>query len=368
MATPVGLSGEAAIELVAAYANEPNLPTPAQVLIFLQRGLEEVERRLNGIFLWKPYPTVNLQTFIELDADVQYIVSANFSSGATNTSGFITNSSPLSQGSLVYPMMQLEQATFMDAAAGFPATGFGPPQAFFIYQDQGYDPTTTLDPPAAPVYALTTGASTIASVSSVLTYVNAAGETPPSAVSTQALDVGANAAAVLSPQGISNALGYNVYALTSGIYYLQNASPIALGTPYTIANTPTTTGAQPPSANTATGSGQGGAIFMQLYPSAMIGQVNVYYKARPQLWADTTATSWTNLDSSLQEAVVLYAVIRTLQSRGRAGEAKSIWVPDYEAMIESMRETISARTRPKSGRVRDVATRSYPNFPTFMTG
>lgn len=366
--TPQGLSGSAAIALVQAYANEPNLPATATILSFLNRGVEQVAGRVNGIFKWTAYPTVANQTYIQLNNDIAWIASCNFSSGSTNTSGYITSSSPLSQGTLVYPMIQLEQAMFMDAAAGFPAVGFGPPQAYFIYDDEGYSPQNTLPVPAAPVFATTSGASTVTSVKVEVTYVNANGETPVSAASTQAL-TSTQAAVVLSPQGVSNASGYNVYVYDgTSAYWLQNSSPVALGTPYTIPNTPLTTGTNPPSSNTATGVGTGGAMFMQLYPSAMIGQVNVYYRARPLLWNDSTTSSWTSLDTLAQEAVLCFATMRVLQARGRSGEAAQIWRPEFEDHIKNLTEMMNQRTRPRSGMVRDVSQRAYPQFPPFARG
>lgn len=350
-------------------ADEYTLPLDATVLRMLNRSIEEVERRLNGIFLWDAYPTVNNQTFIQLNDNIQYIDTANFSSGANNTSGFITTSSPLSQGSLVYPMTQLEQATFMDSAAGFPAVGFGPPQAFFIYTDQGTAPGTTLPVPAAPVFAIATGTSTVTSIQAEVTYTSAAGETTPSPATTQAITTGQQAV-VLSPQGVSNATGYNVYVFVSGAFHLSNVAPIALGTPYTVPTTPSAAGAAPPVANTATGAGTGGAMFMQLYPAAMIGQVNVYHKARPQLWADATATSWTNLDTSMQEAVVTNATMLLLGNRSRLDEAET-WRIRFEGadgnggMMASLLESVKRRTRPKSGRVRNVTDRTYPDVPTW---
>jgi hypothetical protein len=353
MSTPTGRSGSQAIQDVRDNADEPSLPQSTTILRFLNRAIEEVERRLNGIFVWTPYPTVALQTFVALNTDLQYVESLSWSSGATNTSGFITSSSPLSQGSLVYPVRLMEQGSFMDFAAGFPAVGFGPPNKAFIYTDQGTAPGTTLPAPAAPVFAIQAGASTVTSLDTVVTYTSAAGETTPSSNTVQALAT-SQQGVVLSPQGYSNATGYNVYVKSGGTYWLQNATPVALGVPYTIPSTPLTSGTAAPSSNTATGSGQGGAMFLQLYPAAMIGQLNVYGRMRPQLWADTTANSWTNLDTSMQEAVVLYATILTLRNRSRADDAKD-WKTDYEAMIQSLQETALRRTRPQSGIVRDVS-------------
>jgi hypothetical protein len=365
MAVPQGYSGSTAIAMVQRNCDEYTYPTTTDILAFLNAGLEQVERLLNGIFAWSVYPTVAMQTYIQLNDDIQYIESCNFSSGANNANGFITSSSPLAAGSLVYPMFQLEQGSFNDAAAGFPAVGFGPPQAYFIYSDQGYAPTTTLPAPSAPTLTTTSGTSTVAETVYVEnTYVNANGETTPSPDSSQAVTT-AQQVVNISPSGVSNATGYNTYAAltANGTYHLQNTSgPTALGTPYTLPSTILTSGTAAPSSNTATGAGAGGAMFMQLYPAAMIGQVNVYARVRPQLWADATTSSWTNLDTSLQEAVILWATYRVLRNRSRYDDAKE-WLADFNAAIESMKESAMRRTRPKSGSVRDVVGRAYPNGP-----
>jgi len=364
VATPQGLSGAAAIALVQAYVNEPNLPASSTILLFLNRAVEEVDRRIGGIMLWQPYPTVNNQTFVQLNDDILEIKSANFSMGQANAAN-TGSASPLAQGALVYPMTRLEQESFMDAAAGFPAVGFGPPQAYFIYQDAGTAPTTTLPVPPQAVLAVQPGTSPGTIVEVGVTYTSSAGETTLSPVS----DITPNTAQVAqaqSPPGVSNATGYNVYAgAVGGPYYLQNAAPITLGVPFNLP-TPLLTVTPPPGSNTATGAGTGGAMFMQLYPSAMVGQVNVYYRARPQLWADTTTNSWTNLDSSAQEAVVLFTVIRLLGNRGRSAETDS-WRKEYEALISDLRESIGRRTNPRSGQVRDVRGRGYPSGPWFLT-
>lgn len=363
--------GALAVSDVRDNCDEPTLPLDATILRFLNRGIEEVERRLGGIFLTAPYPTVALQTYVQLNNDVQYIESLSWSSGAVNTSGYITSSSPLSQGSLVYPVTLMEQGSFMDFAAGFPALGYGPPNKALIYTDQGYAPTTTLPAPAAPVCALQTGTSTKTSLVIKLTYVNAAGETIPGSTTTQALAL-TQQAVVLSPQGISNATGYNVYVYDgSSTYWLQNTSPVALGTPYTIPTTPLTSGTAAPSSNTATGSGQGGSQFLQLFPPAMIGQLNIYYRARPQLWADATSTSWTNLDTSMQEAVVVWATYRTLRNRSRYDDAND-YLRDFQGadgesgMIGSLKQDIMRRTRPKSSVVRDVTGLGLSGAPLWL--
>jgi len=362
--TPQGLSGLAAITEVQNYANEPTLPTPATILTFLNKGVEEVVRRIGGIRLWAPYPTVSMQSTVQLNDDVQDIISANFSMGNANAAS-TGSASPFAQGALVYPMEQLEQKMFMDAAAGFPAVGFGPPQAYFVYQDTGTAPTTVLPVPPQVQLAFVEGAGSGATIEAGVTYVNAYGETPLSTVADVTFDAGDQGQAQ-SPPGVSNATGYNAYAgAIGGPYYLQNSAPVALGTPFTLPNPLLTGTAQAPSNNTATGAGTGGALWMQLYPAAMIGQVNIYYRARPMLWADTTANSWTNLDTSAQEAVVLFAVMRVLSNRGRAAE-NAPWRTEYEALITSMQESVQRRTVPRSGQVRDVRNRSFASSPFWM--
>jgi hypothetical protein len=360
--------------MVQNLTNESSLPSTSVILTFLNKGLEEVCRLVGGPRLWAAYPTENNQTSVQLNADVEEVLSLNFSSGANNSSGFITTSSPLSQGTLVYPMVLLEQATFMDAAAGFPAVGYGPPQAAFVYQDQGTAPTTTLPTPDAAAFAYQSGTSNGVAYTVVLTYTNAAGETSAGATSSYSPST-TEQGVVNSPAGVSNATGYNVYVGTSaGPYYLQNTSPIALGSTYTLPGTPTLSGTQPPATNTATGAGTGGALWLQLYPAAMIGQVNVYYKARPQLWADTTTNSWTNLDTSAQQAAVLFGVICVLYNRGRGDEAKQLWEPQYKDMVGdgsekpgSLTAALNRRTVARSGQVRDVRDRSFPSAPWWLT-
>jgi hypothetical protein len=99
----------------------------------------------------------------------------------------------------------------------------------------------------------------------------------------------------------------------------------------------------------------------------MLGQVNIYYRARPLLWADTTANSWTNLDTMAQEAVILFALNRVLAARQRKDEWKSGgWAEEYATMIESLKESMNRRTVPASGQVRDVRDRAYPSAPFWL--
>lgn len=383
MGVPTGFTGQEVIALIRNYANEPNLPPDSVVLGFANQGLQEVGRRIGAPRLWAPYPTVVNQTTVQLNNDVLDVVSANFSIGNASSQSK-GSASPFAQGTLVYPMTQLEQAAFMDAAAGFPAVGFGPPQAYFIYQDAGVAPSPALPIPPAP------GLSVISAIAFLtwnagdwnigfwygpvptqivevgITLVDASGETPLSLVADASIST-AQQVQVASP-GQQGASGYNVYAgPVGGPYTLQNTGgPVGLGTAYDIPPPYLVTATQPPTVNTSGGAGGGGSLFMQLYPAAMAGQVNVYYRARPQVWADNTPNSWTNLDTSAQEAVVLYAVGKVLVARSRLVEWTQGFKADYEAMVESLRESIQRRTVPRSGQVRDVANRSFPSSPFWL--
>ena len=90
-----------------------------------------------------------------------------------------------------------------------------------------------------------------------MTYVNASGETVASLPATVTTTGTENTITIHRPAAISGADGWNVYVATgTGAYYLQNASPLALGThQLTITAAPATTGANPPAKNTATTGG-----------------------------------------------------------------------------------------------------------------
>jgi hypothetical protein len=234
-ATPTGYLTLDIIAQVRLRANEPNLPVNSDLLKLLNAGVQEIERRLGGIRLWGIYQTQAGQTVQALTSDIQEIIDASWSTGP-----------PMAQGALVYPLQLMNQASFMDFAAGFPAVGFGPPTALFIYRDSG------------------------------------------------------------------------------------------------------------------------GTMEVQMYPAAMIGQLNIYYKARPIFWTlnpDGTNGTASNLDPAMQEAVVLWTVCRVLENRGRGEEGRTIFQPQLTDIIDSMLATVAKRSQPKSGQVRDVVSRGYPSFP-----
>lgn len=101
-------------------------------------------------------------------------------------------------------------------------------------------------------------------------------------------------------------------------------------------------------------------ISIQVYPPAMVGQLNVYYRARPTLWADATVNSFTNLDTQAQEAVILWTCCRVLEAVQRGDESKDIFMPQYEDRIQKLKDSMARRSVPKSGQVTDVRSYSWP--------
>ena len=383
MGGPVGYSGASAIQMVRDNCDEPTTPSDATILRFLNAELEQSEMALRAIKDIRFYPTVANQTVVELDDDIREIISCNFSMGSAGVNGNQGSASPFAQGALVYPMFQLAEGQFMDAAAGFPAVGFGPPQAFLIYKDSGNDPRTLLPPPPPALVVAIAGTSDGLPLAIVLTYVNPNGETTVSSPPTDITPATNQTVLVYAPPGIQNATGYNVYVSENGgPFFLNNPVPVPLTTPWTIQEVAkwdtaefdvaiwpgTFSDIQPPTVNTATGAGAAGSLYMQVYPAAMIGQVNVYAWMRPQLWADTTSNSWTNLDTMAQELVILKATKRTLFNRSRSDEAQNIWEPQIVAKKEELERAVAARAQQKSGQVRDVRGRGYPQGPYFWAG
>lgn len=340
---PLGYSGQTAIAMIRARANEPTYPSDATVLTFLNAGIEQVNMEVGGIHLFQAYPTQSMQNVVTLGNDVQDIINASWST------------TDPTQNATVYPMQQRDPIAFMNYAAGFPGVGAGAPSSFMLTQDFGTGPNGTLPPPPTPMVTVIGGASAGYTVYAMTTVVNPSGETLPSSPTAGIIVSTTQQALVASPPLLGNGNEYNVYAadVPLGPYHLQNAAPLALGSPYTIPGALVTASAQRPSASTATYP-SGGFMVMQVYPPAMIGQVNLYYRGRPALWADTTNTSFTNLDTMSQEAAILWGMMRVLEHRGRADEAMQIYQPQYTTIIAKLTEKMQKRTAPKSGQVRDV--------------
>lgn len=98
---------------------------------------------------------------------------------------------------------------------------------------------------------------------------------------------------------------------------------------------------------------------VQVYPPCMVGQLNVYYRGRPTLWADASVNSSTNLDTLAQEACILWTCARMLEAVQRGDEAKDIFQPQFENTIQKLKESINRRNVPKSGRVVDVCATGF---------
>jgi hypothetical protein len=88
----------------------------------------------------------------------------------------------------------------------------------------------------------------------VTTYVNANGETMASAAGSATIS-STKHLTVPSPPAVSGATGWNAYVTVhdGSTFKLQNGTPTAIGTDLTLTADPTTSGAQPPTANTTFG-------------------------------------------------------------------------------------------------------------------
>lgn len=134
-------------------------------------------------------------------------------------------------------------------------------------------------PVAAPSLSQVAGGSLAGTTYFVkITYVNPTGETTPSAESSFAVSVN-NLLVVAAPPALGTANGYNVYvSTTTGTETLQNTTPIALGTNWTLPTSGLVAGSALPGANTTanvltvTWTKQGGssAGVIDLWPGAAI--------------------------------------------------------------------------------------------------
>ncbi|MGC2234264.1 MAG: hypothetical protein WBA09_22375 [Candidatus Acidiferrum sp.] len=112
-----------------------------------------------------------------------------------------------------------------------------------------------INPPAAPTLTSETGAAPAAGTYKiVITYVNGVGETIGSVATSITTSGGSLGIQVTSPAAYSNATSWNAYFTVAGgtIFYLQNASPIAIGTNYTQTAAINTAVVNPPVSTTAT--------------------------------------------------------------------------------------------------------------------
>lgn len=103
----------------------------------------------------------------------------------------------------------------------------------------------------------------------------------------------------------------------------------------------------------------------QLYPPAFAGLLNIYYRARPQVFADTTSNSTTNIDPQAQELMIYWTCARICEARERYAIAK-IFSDQFDSNLEESRTIIARRTAPKSGQVRDVTSSGRPGMPPWL--
>lgn len=116
---------------------------------------------------------------------------------------------------------------------------------------------TALSAPAAPTLGTaTTGGTVLAGTYQVkVTYVDAAGETLASASASQVTTGSTSTLTVTSPSALTGATGWYAYVTQAGgsTYTRQQTagSPTAIGTGLTLTAPPTSSGANPPAANTS---------------------------------------------------------------------------------------------------------------------
>jgi len=173
--------------------------------------------------------------------------------------GWSANYPYLAGAEIIDPAYHVQKATTPGTSGSTPPT----------FNDSGGSISEPLPPPSAAVLSYTAGGSLAAETCYVkVTYVNGSGETTPSPEANIAVPAN-NFLIVQSPPAESPATGWNVYAsTTSGAEVLQNSTPIPIGTNWTQSAALATTGAAPPSSNTAAGltwTDQGSAATQTLY-------------------------------------------------------------------------------------------------------
>ena len=123
------------------------------------------------------------------------------------------------------------------------------------------------------------------------------------------------------------------------------------------------TGFGPPLAYMVVSDTNGNQI-IQLYPPAISGQINLYYRARPIIFSDTL-NSTTNIDPQAQENIILWTCARIMEAREKYPIAK-LFMDQYDKNIENDKDIIQRRSAPKSGQVRDVTSQGRPGMPPWL--
>ena len=129
------------------------------------------------------------------------------------------------------------------------------PGIFYAYlTPEAWDSIGTLSPPSTPTLGSASGGTLPATTYyAKVTYTNSYGETTPSPAASEAVSEN-NVLVVDSPATESGATGWDVYVGTSAsTVQKQNASPLTIGTNWTMPDSGPITGASPPTLNTTNG-------------------------------------------------------------------------------------------------------------------
>jgi hypothetical protein len=104
---------------------------------------------------------------------------------------------------------------------------------------------------------------------------------------------------------------------------------------------------------------------LSLYPAPVSsGYINLFYRQRPQVFTDTASSS-TQLDSVVMEAVIAWACRAICENRNQYGAPVAYWNAQYERTIETLREDWARRTS-SAQVVADVTNTPGAFFPTWV--
>jgi hypothetical protein len=103
---------------------------------------------------------------------------------------------------------------------------------------------------------------------------------------------------------------------------------------------------------------------LQLYPPAFAGFLNLYYRSRPQTYADISQSSTTNMDPQAQELMIYWTCARICEAQERY-QIAGIFQSQFDKNLEESRDIIRRRTAPKTGQVRDVTSSGSPGTPPW---
>ena len=104
-----------------------------------------------------------------------------------------------------------------------------------------------------------------------------------------------------------------------------------------------------------------GVMTLQLYPVIQTaGFINLYYKQRPALFADTTNNSVTNVDSMYQEAMITWACKAVCENRSQFGQPVQYFQGLFDKVLEQIKEDQALRQIPGRNRWHDVMGRRGP--------